>query len=112
MEDSQIIALFFQRSEEAISQTGLKYGRYLGSVASHILSLPEDCEEVVNDTYLAAWNKIPPEVPKTFRYYLSRITRNLAIDRYEYSAAKKRSAFVEVAISELEECIPDTALLP
>ena len=112
MEDSQIIALFFQRSEEAISQTDLKYGRYLGSVASHILSLPEDCEEVVNDSYLAAWNKIPPEVPKTFRYYLSRITRNLAIDRYEYGAAKKRSAFVEVAISELEECIPDTALLP
>lgn len=112
MEDSQIIALFFQRSEEAISQADLKYGRYLGSVASRILSLPEDCEEVVNDTYFAAWNKIPPEVPKALRYYLSRITRNLAIDRYEYSAAKKRSAFVEVAISELEECIPDTALLP
>ena len=112
MEDSQIIALFFQRSEEAISQTERKYGRYLRSVASRILSLPEDSEEVVNDTYLAAWNQIPPEKPNVLKYYLSRIARNLALNQYAYKSAKKRSAFVEVAISELEESIPDCTMLP
>ena len=79
MEDSQIIELFFQRSEDALSQTDRKYGRFLRGIADRILSTPEDSEEVVNDTYLAAWNKIPPEIPKTLRYYLSRITRNLAL---------------------------------
>ena len=79
MEDLQIIELFFQRSEEAVSQTDRKYGRFLRSVAGRILSIPEDSEEVVNDTYLVAWNKIPPEVPKALKYYLSRITRNLAL---------------------------------
>ena len=112
MEDLQIIELFFQRSEEAVSQTDRKYGRFLRSVAGRILSVPEDSEEVVNDTYLAAWNKIPPEVPKALKYYLSRITRNLALSRFDYGNAQKRSAFAEVAISELEECIPDTAASP
>ena len=109
MEDLQIIELFFQRSEEAVSQTDRKYGRFLRSVAGRILSIPEDSEEVVNDTYLVAWNKIPPEVPKALKYYLSRITRNLALSRFDYGNAQKRSAFAEVAISELEECIPDPA---
>lgn len=112
MEDLQIIELFFQRSEEAVSQTDRKYGRFLRSVAERILSIPEDSEEVVNDTYLAAWNKIPPEVPKALKYYLSRITRNLALSRFDYGNAQKRSAFAEVAISELEECIPDPAAQP
>ena len=112
MEDLQIIELFFQRSEEAVSQTDRKYGRFLRSVAGRILSIPEDSEEVVNDTYLAAWNKIPPEVPKALKYYLSRITRNLALSRFDYGNAQKRSAFAEVAISELEESIPDGTMLP
>ena len=112
MEDLQIIELFFQRSEEAVSQTDRKYGRFLRSVAGRILSIPEDSEEVVNDTYLVAWNKIPPEVPKALKYYLSRITRNLALSRFDYGNAQKRSAFAEVAISELEECIPDPAAQP
>ena len=111
MEDLQIIELFFQRSEEAVSQTDRKYGRFLRSVAGRILSIPEDSEEVVNDTYLAAWNKIPPEVPKALKYYLSRITRNLALSRFDYGNAQKRSAFAEAAISELEECIPDSKRL-
>lgn len=112
MEDLQIIELFFQRSEEAVSQTDRKYGRFLRSVAGRILSIPEDSEEVVNDTYLVAWNKIPPEVPKVLKYYLSRIARNLALSRFDYGNAQKRSAFAEVAISELEECIPDPAAQP
>ncbi len=112
MEDSQIIALFLQRSEDAISQTDRKYGGLLRSVAGRILRRAEDSEEIVSDTYLAAWNQIPPEIPKVLKYYLSRITRNLALTRYEYASAQKRAAFVEVAISELEECIPDTAASP
>lgn len=88
MEDLQIIELFFQRSEEAVSQTDRKYGRFLRSVAGRILSIPEDSEEVVNDTYLVAWNKIPPEVPKALKYYLSRITRNLALSRFDYGMPK------------------------
>lgn len=71
MEDSQIIALFLQRSEDAISQTDRKYGGLLRSVAGRILSRAEDSEEIVNDTYLAAWNQIPPEIPKVLKYYLS-----------------------------------------
>ena len=105
MEDLQIIELFFQRSEEAVSQTDRKYGRFLRSVAGRILSIPEDSEEVVNDTYLAAWNKIPPEVPKALKYYLSRITRNLALSRFDYGNAQKRSAFAEAEQRELTKTL-------
>ena len=112
MEDQGIIALFFDRSEQAIEETDKKYGGYCYSIAYNILSNREDSEESVSDTYLAAWNKIPPEVPKALKYYLSRITRNLALSRFDYGNAQKRSAFAEVAISELEECIPDPAAQP
>ena len=106
MEDLQIIELFFQRSEEAVSQTDRKYGRFLRSVAGRILSIPEDSEEVVNDTYLAAWNKIPPEVPKALKYYLSRITRNLALSRFDYGHV------TGVQTCALPICIPDPAAQP
>ena len=85
---------------------------FCGVLPGGFFPIPEDSEEVVNDTYLAAWNKIPPEVPKALKYYLSRITRNLALSRFDYGNAQKRSAFAEVAISELEECIPDPAAQP
>ena len=112
MEDQGILDLFFARSEQAIAETDRKYGGYCYSIAYNILSSKEDSEESVSDTYLAAWNKIPPEVPKALKYYLSRITRNLALSRFDYGNAQKRSAFAEVAISELEECIPDPAAQP
>ena len=112
MEDQGILELFFARSEQAIAETDRKYGGYCYSIAYNILSSKEDSEESVSDTYLAAWNKIPPEVPKALKYYLSRITRNLALSRFDYGNAQKRSAFAEVAISELEECIPDPAAQP
>ena len=112
MEDQGIVALFFDRSEQAIAEVDKKYGAYCYSIAYNILSSKEDSEESVSDTYLAAWNKIPPEVPKALKYYLSRITRNLALSRFDYGNAQKRSAFAEVAISELEECIPDPAAQP
>lgn len=107
MEDAQIIDLFLARSETAISQTAIRYGRYLKTIAGNILPSAEDAEEVLNDVYLAAWDSIPPERPRMLKYYLSRITRNLCFKRIEYLSAEKRSGSAEVLLSELEDCIPD-----
>ena len=79
MGDQQIIQLFFQRCEEAITQTQKKYGALCRSVAQRLLTDPRDTEECVSDTYLRVWNAIPPERPRSLRAYLARITRNLAI---------------------------------
>ena len=81
MGDQQIIQLFFQRCEEAITQTQKKYGALCRSVAQRLLADPRDTEECVSDTYLRVWNAIPPERPRSLRAYLARITRNLALDR-------------------------------
>ena len=81
MEDSGIIDLFFQRSETAIENTSKKYGFYLSSIAYRILNSLEDSEEIVDDTYMRAWNAIPPTRPKVLKHFLSRITRNLSLDR-------------------------------
>ena len=107
LEDAQIIDLFLARSETAISQTAIRYGRYLKTIAGNILPSAEDAEEVLNDVYLAAWDSIPPERPRMLKYYLSRITRNLCFKRIEYLSAEKRSGSAEVLLSELEDCIPD-----
>ena len=107
MEDTQIVALFFSRSEEAVSETSKKYGSYLKTIARNILPSPEDAEEIVNDVYLAVWESIPPKHPTMLKYYLSRIARNLCFKRIEYLAAGKRGGNAEVLLSELEECIPD-----
>lgn len=104
MEDAQIIALYNARSEVAILETDHAYGAYLNQIAYNILRDPEDTVEVVNDTYLGVWNAIPPENPRCFRHFLSRITRNLSFDRLDYRMAGKRHAILE----ELDECIPDT----
>lgn len=79
MDDSQIIRLYFERSETAIAETDKKYGAFLNQVAYNILRGAEDTEEIVNDTYLGAWNAIPPAKPERLKYFLSRIARNLAI---------------------------------
>lgn len=107
MEDTQIITLFFERSEEAISQTAKKYGKYLTVIAHNILPDSEDAEEILNDVYLAAWNSIPPKRPPVLKYYLSRIARNLCFKRVEYLTAEKRGGNADILLSELEECIPD-----
>lgn len=107
MEDAEIINLYFQRKEAAIGETSRKYGPYLNQVAFNIVRSREDTEELVQDTYLAAWNTIPPERPRVFRHFLSRITRNLSLDRLDYIMAKRRSPNLVTALSELEECIPD-----
>ena len=107
MKDIDIIKLYFERSEKAISETAEKYGRYLMYIAKNILSSHQDSEECVSETYLKAWNTIPPEVPQKLRTYLGRITRNNAINQYNRNSAKKRGeGTVNVIFSELENCIP------
>ena len=107
MDDTQIIELYFKRSETAIAETARKYSSYLNQIAYNILRCREDTEEVVEDTYFAAWNAIPPTKPMVLKHFLSRITRNLSFDRLDYLTAKRRSGHMAILLSELEECIPD-----
>ena len=109
MEDKQIIDLFFERSERAIKETDLKYGRYCHYIAYRILSNDEDASEIKNDTYLAAWNSIPPTRPNSFKHYLGTLCRNLSINRYLDSKNRSQADQIALALDELEECIPDTA---
>ena len=106
MEDEKIITLYWERDENAIRETDLKYGKYCYTIAYNILNSREDSDECVNDTYDSAWNAIPPEKPTRLQYFLARITRNIAIDRYRYDRAQKRGAEVDAAIDEYWECIP------
>ncbi len=106
MEDKIILDLYVQRNERAITETAAKYGPYCGAVADNILGCPEDVEEILNDTWLAAWRDIPPSQPACLRAYLGRITRNLALSRFRFYRTKKRYAGVETLLSELEDCIP------
>lgn len=105
MTDQTIVDLFWQRSEDAIQNTSQKYGKYLTKIAMNILNQYEESEECVNDTYLSAWNQIPPERPQNLLPYLGRITRCLALNRYDYLKAQKRNAAFDVQLSELEECL-------
>ena len=88
--DKQIVSLYHGRDESAIQETDKKYGRYLYAVAYRILSNPEDSEECVNDTYLKTWNAIPPAAPQMLKSFLSKITRNTAIDRFDEAKRQKR----------------------
>lgn len=108
MEDKNIIKLYFERSETAIAETAAKYGKLLYTIANNILYNEEDTEECVNDTYLKAWEVIPPQIPEKLAAFLGKITRNLAISRYRHNSSKKRGGGqVEYALEELAECIPD-----
>jgi len=107
VEDSNIIALYFQRSEDAIRQTAEKYGGYCYSIAYHILANKGDAEEAVNDTYLGAWKAIPPHEPKRLGAFLGKITRRIAINRYESNrTAKRGGGETALALEELAGCIP------
>ena len=107
MDDRQIINLFNERSEAAISETAAKYGKYCHAIAYNILYNEEDTEECVNDTYLKAWETIPPQEPNILSAFLGKITRNLAISKYRYYNSKKRgNGQVTLALEELAECIP------
>lgn len=107
MEDKRIIELFFARAENAITELAFKYGKLLRSVAYNVLNNLEDTEECVNDTYFATWNTIPPKNPEKLAAYVVRITKNLALKKYEYNTAKKRCSIYDVSLTELEECLPD-----
>lgn len=106
LEDREIIALFYERSEQAIAELSGKYGAVCTRVANNILNNRLDSEECVNDAYLGAWNTIPPQKPDPLRSYICRIVRNLAIKRYHANTAAKRNSFYDVALDELENCFP------
>jgi len=106
MDDLEIIELYWERNEEAISETENKYGRLLYKISFNILSNNEDGKECVNDTYIKAWNSIPPERPRSFTAYLGRIARNLSIDYWNKNRAQKRYSGGDILLSELEDCIP------
>lgn len=105
MEDSQIIDLYWQRSEAAITETSKKYGKLCRHIALNIVGNYSDAEECENDTYVATWNAIPPTRPNIFSAFLSKIARNIALNRYEYNKAQKRNNEFDLILSELEECI-------
>ena len=106
MDDSAIIDLYWARDEKALEQTDLKYGKLCRTVAYNILRSREDTEECVNDTWLRAWNAMPPNRPGVLSAFLSRITRNLALDTYKASKANKRGGGqLPIALDELGDCI-------
>ena len=106
MEDSNILALYFSRCEDAIAETGRKYGGYCYKIAYNILSNREDSEESVNDTYLSAWNSIPPQRPQRLSTFLGKRTRNHAIDRWRKRSSQKRGGSeTELALEELGQCV-------
>lgn len=107
MDDRLIINLFNERSENAISETAAKYGKYCHSIAFNILNNEEDTEECVNDTYMKAWEVIPPQIPEKLSAFLGKITRNLAISKYRHNNTQKRGGGqVALVLEELAECIP------
>ena len=106
MEDNQIIQLYFDRSEDAISQTAVKYGKYCHTIAYNILHNFEDSEECVKDTYWKAWGIIPPRRPKKLAAFLGKITRNLSLDKYRhYTADKRGGGEFSIALDELGDCV-------
>ena len=108
MEDSKIIELFFARNEDAIKHTDDTYGRRLFHLADNIVHNDQDAEESVNDTYMKAWDTIPPQRPEHFFAYIAKICRNFALKRIDWQKAKKRNAEVVTLTQEMENCIPDT----
>lgn len=108
MEDARIIELYWNRSEEAISKTAAKYGKYLFSISYNILNNREDAEESVNDTYTKAWYSMPPHRPHILNAFLGKITRRISIDKWRKTNAGKRGGgTLPVVLEDLEECIPD-----
>lgn len=107
MEDQQIVALYWQRDQLAIEQTERKYGSYLKKVAYNILYDLEDCAESVNDTYMAAWNAMPPHRPQALCAFLSKLTRRISIDLLrKKQSAKRFGGEYDLSLEELKGCIP------
>lgn len=108
MDDQAIIDLYWDRSEEAIVQTDKKYGKYCFTIANRILENPDDSEECVSDTYMSAWNRMPPVRPQILSVFLGKITRNISVSRWrKQSAVKRGGGTVAVALEELEARLRD-----
>lgn len=105
MNDEKIVALFFERSEQAIVELDKKYGRACYAVSYNILNDRQDAEECVNDAYLGAWNAIPPARPNPLLPFVCRIVRNISLKRYAQRTAVKRNSSYDVALEELEGCL-------
>ena len=107
MDDNAIVELYWQRDERAIRETRMKYGRYCYSIAYNILHNTEDAQECENDTYLGAWNSMPPQKPSLLSSFLGAISRRVSLDRWRRkSAAKRGGGETALSLTELEECIP------
>jgi len=104
--DSEIIALYFARKEQAIAETDKKYRHYCQSIANSLLGNDADTEEVLNDTYLAAWNAIPPHCPAMLMTFLGKLIRRISIDRIRRRTAEKRSGELLPLLDELADCLP------
>ena len=105
MEDKEIVALFWNRDQRALSEAQLKYGKYLFSIAYHFLSNYEDSEECVNDSLLATWNSIPPNKPSVLKTFMLKILRRKAIDTYrKKKAASRIPSEYTVSLEELADC--------
>ena len=106
MTDADIVTLYWARDEQAIAQTAQKFGAYCRKIAMNLLGSQEDAEECENDTWMAAWNSMPTNRPARLAPYLGRITRNLALDRFDRAAAQKRGSGQTCApLDELAECV-------
>ncbi len=106
MQDSQIVNLYWDRNETAIDQTDKKYGRYLTKIAYNILADREDSQESVNDTYLAAWDSMPPHRPDVLSTYLGKLIRRVSIDLFRRKSSQKRGGGeYALSLQELESCI-------
>ena len=109
MTDTEIINLFFERSEQAIDELARKHGNAVARVARNIFGNEQDTEECVNDTYLGAWNAIPPHRPRPLRTFVCKIARNLATMKYHSNTAVKRNSQYALALDELEEYLADNS---
>ncbi len=106
MNDKDIVQLYLDRDQRALSVTAKKYGNYCISIAKNILCNNEDAEECVNDTYLSTWNAIPPTIPTILSAFLGKITRNLAFNKYKHNHAMKRgNGEIAIVLDELAECV-------
>lgn len=109
MNEKTILSLLHARSERVLEELNQAYGRLSAAVAGRILKDSRDVEECVSDAMLRVWNHIPPDSPDSLAAYISRITRNIALDRLDYNSADKRNSALENAYEELESCLPSSS---
>ena len=108
MDDTQIVELYWAREDSAIEETEAKYGSYCYSIAQNILHNPDDAKESVNDTWLDAWNSMPPHRPSVLSTFLGKLTRRISIDKWRRTTAKKRgNGQLPLVLDELEDCVSD-----